>query len=191
MSNLFILVKCKKYVPESTMRKISPHAIKYNFLWIGGNHIENYHIHQYRGPTKKLLPFKKEVNNIFRESKLKYSIISGNKDFLKKPSEHDITIYTGEITSFSVNKNKLHEEKTKINKKYISKIILKLNKTKYGYHLPLLLKKIRKEHTLKVRYDVFIKFHGNNTNLYSESKYAIRITKEWLKRVYTLCKKIK
>jgi len=195
MSNLFILIKCRKYVPDSVMRKISPFATRYNFLWIGGNSIKNYHTHQYRGPTKKLRSFKKEVNNILHKSKLKYSMISGNKGYLDKPSEHDFSIYQGQhkvdTNNTTKNTKQIFKEKLYINKKYLFRIISKLNKTKYGYYLPISLSSTIKEHPIKVSYDVFIIFDDKNISLYSENKYALRNTKLWLTRLSKLYKLFK
>ena len=124
MSNIFILVKCKQFVPEKIMCKITPFAIKYNFLWVGGNSIKNYHTHHYRGPSKNIKYFKKEINKILSNSKLKYSIIVGNKDYLEKPLEKNFSILSiNNITK----KIKLKEEKLKINKKILL-IISKLEK---------------------------------------------------------------
>jgi len=193
MSNLFILIKCRKYVPDSVMRKISPFATRYNFLWIGGNSIKNYHTHQYRGPTKKLKSFKKEVNNILHKSKLQYSMISGNKGYLDKPSEHDFSVYQGQhkvdLNSIFKDPKRIVKEKLYINKKYLFRIISKLNKTKCGYYLPISLSSTIKEHPIKVSYDVFIIFDDENISLYSENKYALRSTKLWLTRLSKLYKK--
>lgn len=193
MSNLFILIKCnKKYVPDSIMRKITPYAILYNFLWVGGNSIKNYHTHQYSGQTRKLNLFKKEVSKVLKSSKLCFSILSGNKSdkkYLGKPSEHDYYVLKNNDIQ-DLNKKKILKEKLKSNK-YLLKIISKLKKIKNGYYLPISMTSIIKEHPIKITYNVFITLNNKNIVLYSENKYALRNTKIWLNRLSKLIKALK
>ena len=190
MSNLFILIKYKNFVPDRIIQKISPHATLYNFLWIGKNSIKNYHMYQCRGPLKYIKLFKNKVIYILNNANVHYSIITGNKGYLNKPSENDFTICQERIIHITtINNKNLKKEKVKINKIYLCKIINNLQKTTYGYYLPILLSSNIKEQPVKIKYDVFITFDNDNTIIYGENKYAIRNTKNWLKRLSKLYEK--
>ena len=191
MSNIFILVKCKQFVPEKIMCKITPFAIKYNFLWVGGNSIKNYHTHHYRGPSKNIKYFKKEINKILSNSKLKYSIIVGNKDYLEKPLEKNFSILSiNNITKkIKLKEEKLKEEKLKINKKILL-IISKLEKKKYGYYLPVLINSIISDHPYKIKHDIFIEYSNKYFIIKCENKHALYITSLWLKRLSELINKL-
>jgi hypothetical protein len=183
MSNIFIIIKCRKFVPEKIMCKISPYAIQYNFLWIGGNSIKNYHTHQYRGPSKYSKLFEQEINKVLHKSKLKHSVISGNKGYLEKPSEQDLSICP--LNQQVPKKIKLKEEKTKINK-HLLPVISKLKKTKYGYYLPISIKSIIHDHPYNVRHSIFISSDSKYFIIKGDSKHAIHITSLWLKRLSVL-----
>ena len=185
MSNIFILVKCRNFVPEKIMCNISPYAIQYGFLWIGGNSIKNYHTHQYRGPSKHITLFKKNINQVLHKSKLKYAILSGNKDYLKKPSEHDFSVclFHQEVPE----KIKLKEEKININK-YVLPIISKLKKTKYGYYLPISIKSILHEHPYNIKHSIFISYDNTYFTIKGDNNHVIYITLLWLKRFSVLLK---
>jgi hypothetical protein len=195
MSNIFILVKCKNFLPETVSSKIAPYAIKYNFLWIGGNSIGNYHINQYKGTILNIKLFVKEVNNILQIAKNKnkikcYSIIfEKNKSYsyLEKPSEHDFSIY-------KCNMPNLPEKNTQkiifsLKTTYLLKVISKLKKTKNRYHLPLLLLKKIKDHPTNVKSNVFITIGENSIVLYGENKLSLKYTKLWLIRLSKLLHK--
>ena len=200
MSYIFILIMCKNYVPSLIMRNISPYATKYDFLWVGGNSIKNYHIHQYKGPVKNIRIFKKEINNILniskKNNKIKcYSIISGNTKPLDKPTEHDFTIYSFK-NSFE-NKidfqNIKNIKKLSIKTKNILKVISNLKKIKFlnesGYYLPISLTSIIKEHPIKIRHNLFLIVNENNILIYGEHKHPIKTTKTWLIRLSKLLQK--
>lgn len=193
MSNIFILVKCKNFLSENITRKFIPFAIDNNYLWVGGNSFGDYHVNQYRGPTKKINVFKKEIVNILQNSKNRkkikcFSVISGNS--MNKPSEHYFSIdpFLKEKNVSILNSKKIKEESLNTNKTLI-KEILKLKKTKNGLYLPITLVSIIKGHPIKISHDIFIKINKNNLILKSENKHALTNTKLWLKRLSNLLEK--
>jgi hypothetical protein len=197
MSNLFILVKCKKFIPEIISSKIAHYAIKYNFLYIGGNSIGDYNINQYRGNVRYIKIFVKEVNNIFKFAKkinkIKcYSIIF-EKDkscrYLEKPSEHDFSIYKNNTPDLQIIQIKKIVFSLKTT--YLLKVISKLKKTKYGYYLPLLLLKQIRNHPTNVKNNVFITIDKSSIILYGKNKLSLLYTKLWLTRLSKLLQKAK
>lgn len=201
MSNIFILVKCKNFLSENITKQFIPSAIENNFLWIGGNSLKDYHINQYRGPTRKINLFKKEVINVLQNAKNKkkikcFSILSGNKSYLDKPSEHYFS-----VDPFLTNKNKrnvillkpkkIKEEKLNNVDKNLIKVISKLKKTNDEYYLPITLSSFLREHPVKIAHNIFIKINVNDVILQSENKHALKNTKLWLKRLSELLEKVK
>lgn len=202
MSNIFILVKCKNFLPENITKKFIPSAITNNFLWIGGNSLNNYHLNQYRGPSKNIILFKKHISVFLQNAKNKnkikcFSVISGNKTYLDKPSEHYFSINQDNQNNQDIilpieNNLKKITINSNINSNInLIKVISKLPKTKYGYYLPISLSSTLRGHPIKIAYDVFITIGKNNIIVQSENKYAIKNTKIWLTRLMKLLDKSK
>ena len=184
MSNIFFIVKCKKYLPESISKQIAPLAVKHGFLWIGGNSIGDYHVNQYRGPSKYIRLIKDKLTTILKKNKkIKYySFITGNSSFLKSPSEKEFQINQGpyEIQ----NDEPKYNENIKLT--HVRKVLTKLKKTKHGYCLPILLSSLKGDYLVNVPHNIFIHVNKDNLTISSDHKHPLHKTKSWLKRLEKL-----